>query len=246
MESTVHTPPIVGMEKLSLLDYPNKLSTILFLPGCNMNCPFCHNSELIHTGSYTTIPFDDVLDYLSKRKNVIDGVVITGGEPTLHKDTLDILFQAIRKLGLSIKIDTNGLKPDVIKYWLSRKYIDYIAMDIKNCERKYALTCGKHSMIDPMFPEFAHVIESIGIIMNSHINYEFRTTVIEHIHTEDDIYDIVTKLIPGSDRYVLQPFVMRDTVPDKTLCEPSDEMLIKCLNIAKQYVKYASVRGRDI
>ena len=229
---------IAGMQKLTLLDYPEKTAAILFLPGCNMRCPFCHNHELIDWSNRDYLTFDEIYKYLDMRKNILDGIVITGGEPS-NQDIIPLL-QSLRELGYQIKIDTNGLRPQIIQKWLDNNLIDYIAMDIKNSPAKYAETCG----LPYINMDLIH--QSINILMTSSIDYEFRTTVIPSFHTPDDFAIIGQTLIPNAKHFYLQPFVMRDTVPEKSLQEPSNDLLKQCLLAVSQYVKNAEIRGRSL
>lgn len=229
---------IAGIQKLSMVDYPGKMAAVIFFAGCNLRCPFCHNSELIgHT--CPAVPADDVLAFLKKRANLLDGVVISGGEPTLQPITP--FLKTIKQMGYPIKLDTNGFQPDVLQDWLRENLIDYIAMDIKNQPAKYAQTCG----LPPEHIRIQAVRQSIRLIMHSGIPYEFRTTIAEPFHTELDMPQIGS-LIHGADKYVLQAFVCQPTVPDQTLQEPSDELLKHCLQMIRPYVTSAEIRGRDI
>ncbi len=205
---------ISGLQKLTLLDYPEHLAAILFLDGCNFRCPFCHNSELVlGTSPEVEDNFyseDEVLGFLKKRAGMLDGVCISGGEPTLHRD-LPALITRIKELGYEVKLDTNGTNPDMLRRLLDDHLLDYIAMDIKAGRRNYAAAAGiskdalsKKTESDPAhsflsFEEdqsgpgcsfLSRIQRSIDIIRNSGIDYEFRTTVVKGIHTEEDFEDI--------------------------------------------------------
>ena len=229
---------IAGIQKLTLLDYPEKTAAILFLPGCNMKCPFCHNYTLANGSTYATLNNNDIYQYLLSRRKLLDGIVITGGEPS--NQNIIPLLTTIKEIGYQIKIDTNGLRPNHIQEWLDKNLIDYIAMDVKNSSKKYAQTCGMTNI------NLNLIQKSIRIIMESTIDYEFRTTLIPNYHSIEDIQDIGKNLIKNAKKYYLQPFVTRDTVPDKTLKEPSDQLLIDCINAVKPYVQHVEIRGRDI
>ena len=236
--SSCNNIKIAGMQKLTLLDYPEKTAAILFLPGCNMRCPFCHNHELTDGENVDTLLFKDIYKYLDMRKHLLDGIVITGGEPS-NQDIIPLL-QSLKNLGYQIKIDTNGLRPQAIQKWIDNKLVNYIAMDIKNAPAKYAETCGlPHINMDLIY-------QSIQIIMSSSIDYEFRTTVIPSYHTPDDFVVIGETLIPNAKHFYLQPFVMRNTVPEKSLQEPSDDLLKQCLTAVSPYVQNAEIRGRSL
>lgn len=188
---------ISGLQKLTLLDYPEKTACTVFTYGCNFRCPFCHNALLVTERMEDTISEEEVLSFLSKRQGILDGVCITGGEPTNQKDLIPFM-EKLKKLGYSVKLDTNGYNPQVLSEILSRNICDYVAMDIKNTPEKYSLTAGKN--IDR-----EKILESIEIIKNNAPDYEFRTTVVREFHTENDIKEICELIGKGS-KYFLQQF----------------------------------------
>ena len=189
-----------GLQKISLVDYDKKISCTLFTAGCNFCCPFCHNSDLvIYAKNVNYIPFSEILDYLNKRKGMLDAVVITGGEPTLMPDLKEKLT-AIKQLGFAIKLDTNGSNPDILKDLVDSHLIDYVAMDIKNSQNRYQETTGKNNL------DFASIFKSIKYLLSGNIDYEFRTTLVKEFHNEEDIINI-GKLIQGAKRYYLQHFI---------------------------------------
>ena len=167
----------VGIEKLSLVDFDNNLSVVLFCEGCNFRCPFCHNSSLVLCKN-EKIDFNDILEYLKERKKLLDGVVISGGEPTLMND-LAYKCKQIRDLGYLVKLDTNGTNPKVIKYLIDNKLVDHIAMDIKGSFVNYSEIVGLTSL------DLNNIIESIKILKTSGISYEFRTTLVKEFHNEE-------------------------------------------------------------
>lgn len=227
---------ISGIQKLTLLDYPEHTACTLFVPGCNFRCPYCHNSELLASD----VEFYDereIFEFLRKRKGVLEGVCVTGGEPTLYSD-LDRLLRDIKELGYSVKLDTNGYAPDKLAALIEAGLVDYIAMDIKNSPERYAETIGLSSERFDIAP----IKRAIDIIMRSGVNYEFRTTVVSELFDETSI-DGAAKMIRGADRYFLQAFVMRDTVPSKRLTPPQRIVLSRYLDIARRYVPNASIRG---
>ena len=187
---------IIGLQKLSMVDWDGYMSATIFLNGCNFMCPFCHNSSLVN-GSDPEIPEFEVIEFLKKRINILDSVCISGGEPTLYPD-LPELIKKIKDMGYLIKLDTNGTNPEMIEYLVEQKLVDYIAMDIKNCLDKYILTIGKHFQLD-------NIQKSIKYIMTCGIDYEFRTTLVEEFHTKEDI-EKIAKLIKGAKKYYLQKF----------------------------------------
>lgn len=183
---------------MSMVDYEGKIACTVFTGGCNFRCPFCHNALLVLGNvSNQTIDESEVLEYLKKRKGLVDGVVVSGGEPTLQQDLEDFI-RKVKGLGYLVKLDTNGTHPEVVERLLSEKLLDYIAMDVKNSVKKYPLTVDKHLDIS--------VIEkSIDLIKNSGVEYEFRTTLIREFHTEDDIAKIAD-MIEGAERYYMQKY----------------------------------------
>lgn len=191
-----------GHQKTSFIDYPDKLSTVLFTEKCNFRCPYCHNSELVH-GNGVRMTEEYALDYLQKRKKMIDGVCISGGECTLQQDIYDFI-KKVRGLGYLVKIDTNGTNPELLSKLMDEELLDYIAMDIKGSINKYDLLTGVKTDIEK-------IMESIGIIKNGKADYEFRTTICRELLNKKDIMEIA-KLLKGSKTYVLQNFKDGETV----------------------------------
>ena len=188
---------IAGIQKVTLLDFPGKVACMIFTQGCNLCCPFCQNSSLIPTKEKSNMTVDEVLDYLNLRKKILDGVVITGGEPLVQKDIKDLL-RNIKELGLLIKIDTNGTYPLILKEIIEEGLVDYVAMDIKNVDSKYMMTVGKKINID-------NIKKSIDILKSSKIDYEFRTTLVKEFHNFEDIKKIC-ELVGKDSKYYLQNF----------------------------------------
>lgn len=199
---------ISGFDKVTLLNYPGLVACTIFTKGCNLKCPFCHNSSLISGNDDTYIDEDEIFKYLNKRKNIIEGVCISGGEPLLQKDIKEFI-KKIKSLGLKVKLDTNGTNPDLLLSLINDDLLDYIAMDIKNIKSKYELTSGAKVKID-------NILKSINIIENSGIDYEFRTTIIKEFHTLSDI-DYISKVLDKKSKYYIQNFVKSDAVLDKNL-----------------------------
>ena len=207
---------IAGVQKVTLLDYPGKVACEIFTQGCNFECPFCQNSSLIpitNTGEFSE---EEIFEYLNLRKNILDGVVITGGEPTVQKD-LKAFIKKIKDLGLLVKLDTNGGNPKVLQELIDEKLVDYVAMDIKNIFNKYNITAGKRINLD-------NIKKSIEILKASKIDYEFRTTIIKEMHSLDDIVSIC-KLV-GNAKYYLQNFEDSENVIDHSLHGFSREELL--------------------
>ncbi|MBQ7016280.1 MAG: anaerobic ribonucleoside-triphosphate reductase activating protein [Firmicutes bacterium] len=216
---------ISGLQKLTLLDYPGRVACTVFLGGCNFRCPFCHNSELLGTDAEEFMKAEELLDFLKSRVGILEGVCITGGEPTLQKD-LPELLRAIKEMGYAVKLDTNGYRPDVMKALVEEGLVDYVAMDIKNSPERYALTCG----IESDGFDLSRIEESIRFLMKGDVDYEFRTTVVKPLHDEETIGamgDWLLNLAAGrrAKALYLQPFVDRDTVAVSGLFPPTaDEM----------------------
>ncbi len=228
---------IHGLQKMTLLDFPGRVACTVFLGGCDFRCPFCHNFELVDGTARPIMDEEELLAFLRKRQGLLDGVAFTGGEPCLHKD-LPELMKKIRELGFAVKLDTNGYHPDLLRSILTEGLIDYAAMDIKNTPEKYALTCGLSEM------DLTPVKESIRLLMDSGIDYEFRTTVVQEFHQAEDFHGI-GELIKGAKHYYLQCFTDRDSVPFGNLHAPSAEALKEYAGIMKQYVNDTNIRGVD-
>lgn len=196
---------ISGMQKLTLLDYPNKTACLLFTQGCNFRCPFCHNKSLLeNTSSNEIISEEEIFEYLEKRKNLLDGVCITGGEPLLQRN-IESFIRKIKEKGFLVKLDTNGTFPGKLKWLIDNKLVDYVAMDIKNNFLDYEKATGiKNSNID-------NIKKSIEILENSGIEHEFRTTVVKEIHNPNMI-ESICKYIGKNEKYYIQNFVDNDNV----------------------------------
>lgn len=189
---------IAGLQKLTLLDYPGKTACTLFTPGCNFRCPFCHNATLVTQRVEDFISEEEFFAFLSKRKGILDGVCITGGEPTLQRDLIPFT-EKIREQGFLIKLDTNGYRPDVLAEMLDKKLADYVAMDLKASPAKYALATGINDL------DFSLIINSIELLEKSGVAHEFRTTVTEELHSEKDFTEILALFSPDTP-YFLQQF----------------------------------------
>ena len=224
----------VGIDKFSLLDYEDKVSCVLFCKPCNFRCPFCHNGTTVLEAD-THIPFEDILDYLKSRKGLIDAVVVSGGEPTLMPDLKEKIIK-LKELGFLVKLDTNGTNPEIVKDLYESKLIDYVAMDIKNSFEKYPLTAGAKNI------NLNKVKETIDYLMNSGIDYEFRTTLIDEFHKEEDI-EKIGELIKGANKMFLQKFVERDSCIQKGLHEVNKENAIKFQKILQKSIKNVYLRG---
>lgn len=199
---------ILGFAKTTLLDYPEHVAATIFTGGCNFRCPFCHNGQMVLSpASMSKIHEEEVIEHLIKRKNVLEGVCITGGEPTLQSDLKEFIGR-IKELDYLIKLDTNGSHPEVVKDLIREGLIDYVAMDIKNCRRKYAQTAGcSEELVNRVF-------ESIEYLKQGNIDYEFRTTVVRELHTEEDMIELA-KEIEGVSKYYIQSYVDSENVIER-------------------------------
>ena len=227
---------IFGHEKLSLVDYPNILSSVIFTGGCNFRCPFCHNKQLVFLNeNLNEINSLDILDFIKKRKNVIDGICISGGEPLIHPGLADFLRQ-IKEFGLKIKLDTNGSLPSKLNDLIKENLVDYVAMDIKNSKEKYAMT------IDIENFDISPIQESINLLMNSQIDYEFRTTFVKEFHNGEDVKQI-GQWLKGAKKYYIQSFKDNDNVIRRGLSSFNKNDLIEFKNILNEYINDVEIRG---
>ena len=224
-----------GIQKMTLLDFPGCVSCTIFLGGCDFRCPFCHNFELIDGTMKATMDEDELIKFLISRKGLLEGVAITGGEPLMHKDLLS-LIQRIHDTGYRVKLDTNGYHPDTLKEILDTGLVEYVAMDIKNSPEKYPLTCGVESV------DLNLIYKSIDILMNGDTEYEFRTTVVNELHEEEDFIKI-GEMIKGAKRYFLQRFTDRDSVPYGNLTAPSFDKMHKFAEISRRFIPNTELRG---
>lgn len=228
---------IGGLEKVSLLDYPDKLSAIIFTYGCNLRCSFCHNPELVIHDYNSNIEVKEkyLFEYLKRRRGKLDAVVITGGEPLIYDD-IEILIRKIKELGYLLKLDTNGFFPSKLKSLLDRKLLDYIAMDIKYSPKEYSKQTGDKNALEK-------IKESIKIIKHSKVDYEFRTTFVKGIHKIKDASEIA-KIIKNSKKYYIQNFRAGKTIDhslDYSNSFTQDELELLLYN-AKLFVKNSYIR----
>jgi pyruvate formate lyase activating enzyme len=194
---------IGGIQRFSSIDFPGNLAAVVFTVGCNFRCPFCHNTELV-TGEAAVMSEERVLDFLSARTRHLEGVVISGGEPTLQQDLPDFI-KKIRGLGFRVKLDTNGTNPQMLAELMDKKLLDFVAMDIKHIWSRYPYAAGLQSLA------IEKIQQSVGLLMAGAVDYEFRTTIIRDFHDFQDIITI-SEQIRGAKRYVVQEFI-----PEKTL-----------------------------
>ena len=226
-----------GLQKTTLLDFPEKVACTVFTGGCNFRCPFCHNASLVVRASEVEEISEDVFfAYIKKRKGILDGVCITGGEPLLNKD-IEEFISRIKSLGFLVKLDTNGAFPDKLEVLLDKGLVDYVAMDVKNSPSKYALTAGLEGKLD-----FSAIERSIKLIMDKAPDYEFRTTVVRELHTMQDIEDIAKWLI-GARRYYLQKYVDSGDILLDGYSAYSDAEMQELIAISRKHIPHAILRG---
>ena len=225
-----------GFQRLTLLDYPGKVACTLFTAGCNLRCPFCHNASLVtHIDNTNIYNKEEILSYLGKRQGILEGVCISGGEPLMQTEIEDFIKE-VKALGYSIKLDTNGFYPDKLISLVEKGLIDYVAVDIKNSYSKYAKTTGIENL------DLSTLKRTVEFLLSGKVDYEFRTTIVEGLHTEADILDI-GKTIKGAPRYFLQNFVDSGDLIGEGLCAISLENMKKMQKIAAQFVPNAEIRG---
>ena len=232
------TMQIHGLNKTTLLDYPEQLATTLFTGSCNFRCPFCHNSDLVlNPSSQPLISEEEVFDFLKKRKGILSGVCITGGEPTLQKD-LHTFIEKIKDLGYLVKLDSNGYRPTILKQLLDDHLLDMIAMDIKSSPKDYAFASGLPTL------DIRKIEESVDLIKSSDIVYEFRTTIVKELHDEQTFLDI-RDWLKGSRSYALQCYKDSDSVIKQGYHAPSKKDLEHYLSIVQESIPTAILRGVD-
>lgn len=225
---------IQGIEKVSMVDYPNKIATTIFAGGCNFRCPFCHNSGIVEK-KYDNILEEDVLQYLESRKGLIDAVVVSGGEPTLQPD-LDKFISKLKEMNFLVKLDSNGTNPFVLKKLLDSKLLDYVAIDIKTNFDDYSAITGVKN------PNTSNIKETVEILRNSGISYELRTTLINEFHAEENIKKMADELA-GEKVLYLQKFVASENCIQKDLTEVPKMKAIYFANILSQKIERVILRG---
>ncbi len=226
---------IEGLQKLTLLDFPGRTACTVFLGGCNFRCPFCHNFDLAAGPSAPLMEEEELLLFLEKRKGLLDGVAITGGEPLMRRE-LPELLRKIKGLGYPIKLDTNGSFPARLKELVAEGLVDYVAMDIKNAPERYGETVGFSKL------GLGPIEESVAFLLTGAVDYEFRTTVINEYHRPEDLAAIA-KWIAGAKRYFLQQFKQSEQVPNQTLTAPKLQTMQEYLRIVQEQVPAAELRG---
>jgi pyruvate formate lyase activating enzyme len=198
---------IKGLERTSLIDYPGRVSAVIFLAGCNFRCPFCHNRDLVlEHEKIPTIPEEEILGFLKERSKWLDGVVISGGEPAMHRD-LPGFLEKLKGIGYAVKLDTNGTNPEMLRELMEKELLDYIAMDIKGPLEKYEKSSGVEA-------DKGKIKESIKLIINSGIEHEFRSTILPALHTKEDV-EAMAKMVKGGRKFYLQQFRPKNTIDPK-------------------------------
>ena len=228
---------IHGLQKMTLVDYPGKVAAILFTGACNFRCPFCQNASLVlHPSSEPVIDDEEIFSYLRKRKGMLEGVVMTGGEPTVHADLLEYMAR-IKDLGYAVKLDTNGYRPDVLRKAVEGGYADYVAMDVKNSLTSYAATAG----IEHLYT--ALIEESISFLMEDRVPYEFRTTVVHEMHNDKD-FEEIGRMCAGCRNYFLQTYSDRGDIINPVFTAPSQEEMERYIRILRKTIGNVSLRDR--
>lgn len=230
---------IKGFQKLTLLDYPGKAAATIFTPGCDMRCPFCHNASLVLNEGDQLVDPEEVLAFLRKRKGILAGLAITGGEPLMQPDIMEFMKQ-VKDLGMEVKLDTNGSFPSRLEDILKAGLADYVAMDIKNCRAKYAVTSGlPESANDGLL---SNIDRSIALLRTLAPEHEFRTTVVKELHTAED-FEAIGQWLQGDDQYFLQGFVDSGDILQPGLSACSREEMQAFCSIVSRYLPKAELRG---
>lgn len=225
---------ILGIEKVSMVDYKDKISATIFTGGCNFRCPFCHNSGIVEK-KYNYYSEDEILEYLKDRKKLLDAVVISGGEPTLQKD-LPRFIKAVRALGYLVKLDTNGTNPQMLEMLLQDKLIDYVAIDIKNDFSNYSVITGVPN------PNTEAIKKSLALLKRFSVDYELRTTLVKEFHTQKNI-EKLSEDLKGEKLLYLQKFKLSEGVFNQTLHEVPKVEAEKFQEILKKNIKNVILRG---
>lgn len=225
---------INGIQKLTLLDYPGHCACTVFLAGCNLRCPFCHNSSLVLEKGDTVMTEEKFFSFLSTRNGLLDGVCVTGGEPLLRKD-IKVFLKKIKDSGFEVKLDTNGFFPEMLEEILNENIVSYVAVDIKNSLSEYSRTCGREV-------DTEKIKRTVDLLISSETEYEFRTTCVRGYHTEKSISE-AAQLIQGAKRYFLQGFIDSGALIDPSCTGLTKEEMNLLLASARKYVPEALLRG---
>ena len=226
---------IQGLQKMTLLDYPGRVACTVFLGGCDLRCPFCHNSGLVLGPMPAELDDQELLAFLKKRQGLLDGVCVTGGEPLLRPDLPELLAR-IKELGYPVKLDTNGSHPERLRSLVQQGLVDYVAMDIKNSPERYGETVGVPAL------DLTPFQESVAFLLQGSVDYEFRTTVVREFH-DSDSFQAIGPWLSGARRYFLQCFVDRDTVLQEGLHPWDADSLRAFADLVRPYVHQVELRG---
>ena len=233
---------IAGLQKMTLLDFPGRVACTVFLGGCNFRCPFCHNSELLDGKCQPAMDEEKLLEFLQKRKGILEGVCITGGEPTLQPG-LENLLRRIKELGYPVKLDTNGYRPEILEKLVNAGLVDYVAMDIKNGPDGYGEAAGLAKI------DISRIEQSIRFLTGGAVDYEFRTTVVDELHSEASITQMGNWLLNVAGKQVkrlfLQSFVDRDTVMFAGFHAPNEAKMQRFVEILAPCAEIVKIRGKD-
>lgn len=250
---------IHGLNKTTLLDYPEHVAATIFTGGCNFRCPFCHNKDLVlNPSAQPIIEEKEVLDFLHKRRGIITGVCVTGGEPTLQPDLKEFLWK-IKQIGLNVKLDTNGYKPEILIDVIENGLVDYVAMDIKSSKERYAYAVGYEEAgahtegigqdKDAQTVHFKFMLEniekSVEYLMQNKVPYEFRTTIVRELHADKEI-EKIGEWIKGCSAYFLQAYEENENVIQAGFHPCSKEEMVRFSEILKKYILNTQIRGIDI
>ena len=226
---------ICGLNKTTLLDYPGCVAATIFVGGCNFRCPFCHNGDLVlHSGKMDSYSQEEIFAFLKKRKNVLEGVCVTGGEPTLCKELPEFIGE-IKKLGYKVKLDTNGSNPEMLKELVENGVVNYVAMDIKAPMENYDKVSG-------MTVDVKKIEQSVALLKNGKVPYEFRTTVVKELHTKED-FEKIGQWLMGAERYYLQSYQETDKNISKGYSALTKDELLEIAELLKKYIKNVELRS---
>lgn len=229
---------ICGYQKLTLLDFPGRTACTVFTGGCNFRCPFCHNASLVlRAGEQPRVPEEELFAFLEKRRGLLDGVAVTGGEPTLQSD-LPLFLKKVREMGYQTKLDTNGARPGVLRRLIEDGLVDYVAMDIKSSPGGYAAAAGLEE------PDLSAIRESAALLMEERVDYEFRTTAVHPLHTPAD-FEKIGRWLAGAKRYFIQCYKDSGDIICGGFEAPGPDELREMLQNARKYIPQTMLRGVD-
>ena len=229
---------IQGLQKLTLLDYPEKVACTMFTVGCNFRCPFCHNASLVsHVDMEKNIPVEKILAFLKKRLGLLAGICFSGGEPLLQPDLEDFIVQ-VKEMGYFVKLDTNGSNSYLLRHLVEKKLLDYVAMDIKNAPGKYGITIGIADY------DLGEIFRSVDFLMSGTVPYEFRTTVVREFHKRED-FAAIGRWIKDAGQYYLQNFQDSGDLIRPGLRAYTRDILVQALEVVRRNVPNAELRGME-